>query len=196
MIVLGLTGSIGMGKSTAARMLRQMGCGIYDSDLGVHKAISPTGKAFEAVTLTFPDCWDKRGHVINRQILGDIVFKDLEARQKLEAILHPIIEREQHAYIKQQTLLGRDFVVLDIPLLFETGAQERVDYTLVVTAPDFVQQQRVMARTNMTLEKFKAILKTQMPDTQKCALADFVIPTGLGMAHSYNILKRILESLK
>ena len=196
MITFGLTGSIGMGKSTAARMMAQMGCAVYDSDASVHKALKPYGEAFEAVALTFPKAWDKKTHLINRQILGQIVFKDVQQRQKLEAILHPIIQNEQRKFILAQTRLGRDFVVLDIPLLFETGAQNRVDYTIVVTAPAFIQAQRVLARPNMTQDKFNAILGTQMPDAQKCASADFIVPTGLGKAYSYSKLEKILESLR
>jgi len=195
MIILGLTGSIGMGKSTAAKMLGRLGCGVFDSDLAAYDAVKPTGEAFEAVALTFPQAWNKKGHFIDRQILGNLVFSDGDARIKLEAILHPLIENKQYQYIKAQAALGRKFVVLDIPLLFETDAQDRVDYSIVVTAPEFIQRQRVLTRANMTIEKFYNILNNQMPDSQKQALADFVVPTGLGMAHSYRCLRNILKEV-
>lgn len=195
MIILGLTGSIGMGKTTAARMLKQMGCAVFDSDAYVHQALSSEGQAFEAVALTFPKAWDKKKHLIDRKKLGEIVFEDALEREKLENILHPLVRHAQTQFIRKQKRMGRKFVVLDIPLLFETGAQNRVDYTIVVSAPDFVQRSRVLSRPNMKKEKFKQILQTQMPDNQKCALADFVVPTGLGKAHSYGVLKNILSEL-
>ena len=195
MIVIGLTGSIGMGKSTAARFLKKMGCGVFDSDKYVHKLLEPGGDAFETVALSFPDVWDKKKRIINRKKLGEIIFYNNEAREKLEEILHPLVQSAQTDFIKKQKKLNRKFVVLDIPLLFETSAQHRVDYTIVVTAPYAIQRQRVLRRPNMTEEKFQQILARQMPDAQKCALADFVVPTGLGLAYTYRCLKQILERL-
>ena len=182
MIILGVTGSIGMGKSTLGKMLQYLGCPVHDSDATVKNALNPYGKAFEAVALTFPTAWDKKKHLIKKEVLSDIIFYDDAARQDLENILHPIVEAEQQQFIFTQRKLGRQFCALDIPLLFETGADKRVDYTINVTAPFFVQAQRVLSRPHMSVEKFEAILQTQMLDSQKCALADFVIQTGLGKA--------------
>lgn len=193
MIVLGLTGSIGMGKSTAARMLKKLGCAVHDSDMAVRKALTSKGQAFEEVAVTFPECWDKKKHMINRGKLAKIVFDDFSKKQKLEEILHPIVRQSQSDFIRHQKRAGRKIVVLDIPLLFETGAEKRVDYTLVVTAPYDIQRRRVLARAGMTEKKFHDILDTQMPDKEKCARADFIIPTGLGLSYTFRILKNVLQ---
>lgn len=196
MIVLGLTGSIGMGKTTAAKMLSQLGCAIHDSDKAVSYALSPNGKAFEEVAVTFPDAWDKKRHIIKKAILADIIFNDDNEKRKLEEILHPIVQQSQQDFIQKQTRLERDFVVLDIPLLFETGAQSRVDYTICVSAPYHIQRRRVLSRAGMSEEKFESILNSQMPDNQKTMLADFVVQTGLGMAHSYRQLEKIIKEIR
>ena len=195
MIVFGLTGSIGMGKSTAAKMLERLGCPVHDSDLSVKNALNPYGKGFEAVALTFPQAWDKKKHLIKKDVLSDLIFNDADKKHVLENILHPIVQSEQQEFIKKQKLLGKEFCVLDIPLLFETGADKRVNYTIVVSAPHFIQAQRVLKRKNMSREKFEKILATQIPNDQKCALADFVVQTGLGKAYSMRQLKRILKKL-
>lgn len=196
MIVIGLTGSIGMGKTTAAKMLENLGCAIHDSDKAVGHALSPYGKAFEFVAVTFPECWDKKKHLIKKSILADIIFKDDQAKRKLESILHPIVQQSQQDFIKRQTRLERNIVVLDIPLLFETGAQSRVDYTICVTAPYHIQRRRVLSRPFMNAEKFEAILNAQMPDNLKTQLADFVVQTGMGMAHSYRQLNKIIKEVR
>ena len=185
-----------MGKTTVAGMLAQMGCAIHDSDVVVYDALQPKGEAFEIVALSFPKCWDKKKHIIKRDILADIVFNDKEQKQKLENILHPIVRRNQKIFIQKQKRLGRDIVVLDIPLLFETGAETRVDYTIVVSAPQHIQAQRVLSRPNMSKEKFEAILGHQMKDSEKRKRANFVIPTGIGLAHTYRKLSHILKEIK
>lgn len=195
MIVLGLTGSIGMGKTTAMAMLQKMGCGVHDSDATVQKALSPRGEAFEEVALTFPEAWDKKKHLIKKDVLADIVFNDLEQKQILEDILHLIVRKSQQDFIQKQKRLGRKIVVLDIPLLFETGRDVHVDYTVVVSAPHYIQRRRVLARPNMDEGKFEAILSHQMPDKEKRTYADFVIPTGLGMAYTQRSLKNMLEKI-
>lgn len=193
--VIGLTGSIGMGKSTASQMLKKMGCAIHDADKVVHKALSPNGAAFEEVALTFPEAWEKKTHTINRKKLGEIVFNNLKKRELLEDILHPIVREDQKRFILAQTKLGREFVILEIPLLFETGANKRVDYTAVVSAPFHTQSRRVLSRPKMTEEKFHKILNSQMPDEQKRALADFVIPTGLGLGYTRKHLSNMLKAI-
>jgi dephospho-CoA kinase len=199
MIIIGLTGSIGMGKTTASRMFAQMGCAIHNSDAAVHAALSSKGEAFEAVALSFPEAWDKKKHVIKRDVLAKIIFSDEAKRRTLENILHPIVQQDQKKFIqKQKRLLGREsnVVVLDIPLLFETGAQTRVDYTVTVSAPYAIQRRRVLARSNMTFEKFETILKTQMSDIEKCKKSDFIVPTGMGLAYSYREISKILKEIK
>lgn len=195
MIVLGLTGSIGMGKSRAALMLKFLGVPAHDSDSAVHKALTPKGDAFEEVAVTFPDAWDKKKHVIDRKKLGQIVFNDEAALKKLEAILHPIAQKSQSEFIQAMKRAGKKIVVLDIPLLFETGAEKRVDYTLTVTAPANIQRRRVLERAGMSIEKFEKILARQMPDSQKQALSDFVVQTGLGYAHTFRQLKNIIREV-
>lgn len=196
MIVLGLTGSIGMGKSTIALMLKQLGCGVHDSDKAARLALEPKGQAFEEVALTFPEVWNKKTHTIKRDVLAQIIFNDVEQKEKLEKIIHPIAQQSQKQFIQKQLRLGRKIVVLEIPLLFETGAENRVDYTVVASAPYHIQQHRVLSRANMSEEKFEAILASQMPDKEKCLRADFVIPTGMGMAYTRRCLVIMLESIK
>lgn len=193
MIVFGLTGSIGMGKSTAAKMLKLMGVPVHDSDRAVHAALLPRGAAFEEVAVTFPDAWDKKTRLIDRKKLGDIVFTDKAQLKKLENILHPIAAASQKKFIQAMQNKGKRAVVLEIPLLFETGAEKRVDYTLSVTAPPAIQRRRVLRRKNMTEEKFRRILESQMPDLEKQARADFVVQTGLGYATTFQQLRRILK---
>ena len=195
MIILGLTGSIGMGKSTAARMLKKTGCAVHNSDKAVHQALAPNGAAFEEVAVTFSESWDKKKHIIKRDILAGIIFKDTQKKEELENILHPIVHQSQNRFIQKQQRLGRKIVVLDIPLLFETGAQSRVDYTIVVSAPAHIQRRRVLSRADMTPEKFEAILAAQMPDHEKRLRADFVIPTGMGLAYTYRALQNCLRNI-
>jgi dephospho-CoA kinase len=193
MIVFGLTGSIGMGKSTAGKMMARMGCPVYESDHGVRRALAPYGKAFEHVALAFPSAWDKKNRVINKEALANLIYADAGEKHRLESILHPIVQDEQHDFILKEKRLGRRAVTLDIPLLFETGAQERVDYTITVSAPHFIQRQRVLSRKGMSEAKLEKILEHQMPDALKCALSDFVVQTGLGKAYTYRELEQILR---
>jgi len=196
MITIGLTGSIGMGKSTAALMLKSMGCAVHDADACVRKALMPNGKAFEQVALAFPKAWDKKNHIINKEKLARLIFNDPVQKQRLESLLHPIVQQEQAQLIRAQKRMGRRITILDIPLLFETGADRRVDITAVVSAPYFIQRQRVLSRPHMSEEKFHAILNTQMDDQKKCALANFIIPTGLGKAITCQHLTAMLKALR
>lgn len=193
MIVFGLTGSIGMGKSTAARMLKMLGVPVHDSDRAVHAALKPRGVAFEEVAVTFPGAWDKKSRIIDRKALGDIVFHDKAQMKKLEAILHPIAAASQKKFIMEMRMKGKRAVALEIPLLFETGAEARVDYTICVTAPPIIQRRRVMARKNMTEEKFRNIVASQMPDAEKQARADFVVQTGMGYGTTFRELRKVLK---
>lgn len=196
MIVLGLTGSIGMGKSTAANLLRQLGIPVHESDTAVHELLGSGGAAVESVRAAFPKVFDNKNNEIDRKMLGNIVFHDDEARIRLEGILHPLVRESQEIFKRQARNGNADIVALDIPLLFETGAENRVDYTIVVTAPFFVQRERVLARPHMDEEKFHAILEKQMPDAEKQARADFVVHTGLGMAHTMQELKKVLREVR
>ena len=133
--------------------------------------------------------------MIRRDILGQIVFDEPEKRCELENILHPVVRQDQKKFLRDQRLKGRKVAALDIPLLFETKAQNRVDYTLVVTAPYTVQRRRVLARPGMDEDRFLSVLNAQMPDAQKRAQADFVVQTGLGLGHTYGTLRAILKKI-
>jgi len=195
MIVLGLTGSIGMGKSTAAKMLRFMGLPVHNSDEAVHRALLPGGQAYEDVIKAFPGALDSATNVIDRQKLGGIVFKDKEKMKRLEAILHPMARDSQKAFIADLEVKGKKALVLEIPLLFETGAEERGDYVICVTSPADVQKKRVMKRPGMTQEKFHAIVAAQMPDEVKQEKSDFIVDTGHGYIKTFLQLRTILKKL-
>ena len=194
MVILGLTGSIGMGKSTAAGMFRYLGVPVHDADASVHRLMVPGGAAFDPIISVFPDVL-KDGR-IDRQILGTIVFTDSDALKRLEAVLHPLVQAEENRFLKLNRLAQRSLVVLDIPLLFETAGEKRCDHVAVVSAPKFIQRQRVMARSGMTDAKFSAILAKQMPDREKRRKADFIIPTGLGRAVTFATIRTIVDQLE
>lgn len=195
MIVLGLTGSIGMGKSTAAAMLRRLGVPLFDADLAVHRLLAPSGAAVRAVSVTFPGVETEAGG-IDRALLGQRVFTDPAALRRLEAILHPMVAAEERRFLARSRARRVPLAVLDIPLLFETGAERRCDYVLVVSAPALVQRQRVMQRPGMTEIRLNAILRKQMPDHRKRHRADFVVPTGAGRSLTLRGLKAIVRLLR
>ncbi|ESY62619.1 MULTISPECIES: dephospho-CoA kinase [Mesorhizobium] len=177
MIVLGLTGSIGMGKSTTAKMFAEAGVPVHDSDETVHRLYA--GKAAPLVEAAFPGT--TAAGVVDRAKLGARVLGDTAALKQLEAIIHPLVRADADAFLAKHRTAGESIAVLDIPLLFETGGRNRVDKVVVVTAPPEVQRQRVLARPGMTEEKLAAILAKQVPDAEKRRLADFIIDTGEGM---------------
>jgi dephospho-CoA kinase len=193
MKIIGLTGSIGMGKSTLATQLASLGAQICSADAIVHALLATGGAAVAEVEKHFPETV-KQGSV-DRKALGAIVFADVEKRKILERILHPLVVAEENRFIAQQRTKGTQWAVLEIPLLFETGAQSRCDYTIVATAPYLIQKHRVMKRPHMTREKFAQIVGSQMSDKEKKARADFIVQTGLGKAYSLHRLKYILASI-
>jgi dephospho-CoA kinase len=182
MKIIGLTGGIGMGKSTLGLQLKQHGAKYCSADAIVHGLLGKGGAAVQAVAARFPSA--VKDGVVNRQMLGAQVFADKKSLKILENILHPLVVAHENAFIRQQRRLGARMAVLDIPLLFETGAQARCDVVVVATAPAFLQAQRVLRRPGMTVEKFRRILSTQMPDALKKRRADKVVLTGLGKWHS------------
>lgn len=194
MIVLGLTGSIGMGKTAAGKFLRRMGLPMHDADKAVHRLLGPGGAAVEVVEAAFPGVM--LDGAIDRTALGARVFGDDAALKRLEAILHPIVRRSALDFLAQQTRAGRAMAVLDIPLLFETGAEALCDAVVVVTAPHFVQEVRVLSRPGMTRERFQAVLAKQMPNEEKCRRADFVVNTGLSKRHTLRQLQAIVTLLR
>ncbi|MEM7618105.1 MAG: dephospho-CoA kinase [Pseudomonadota bacterium] len=205
MIVLGITGSIGMGKSTIGGMLQTLGVPVHESDHAVHELLQPGRAGYIAVAaefplFEFPQIFEKKNkegrRPFNRKTLGDLVFNNEEYRVRLENILHPLVRKSQVKFVRDQKRLGKNIVALDIPLLFETEAQERVDFVINASAPHHVQRERVLDRPGMTEEKFEAILEKQMPDTEKCTLSDYIVHTGLGRAQSMKELKEILKDIK
>ncbi|MDR3439610.1 dephospho-CoA kinase [Telmatospirillum sp.] len=193
MIRLGLTGSIGMGKSTASRQLARLGLPVHDADAVVHRLLAKGGSAVRHVQAVFPDAVVE-GEV-DRQRLGALVFGDTSALAKLESILHPLVKRAEHRFLQRARRQRRFAVVLDIPLLFEGGGR-RFDAVIVVTCPAFLQEQRVMARSGMTREKLAAIRDRQMPDAEKRRRADIVIPTGIGYRPALRRLCAVLGRLR
>ena len=199
MIVLGLTGSIGMGKSTASAMFRRMGLPLYDADRVVHRLIGIEGAAVSAVGAAFPGVVvggpGDLGGAVDRTQLAERVFDDPKALDCLEEILHPLVHKERRAFLSQQARLGRRLVVLDIPLLFETGGEAFCDAVLVVTAPRFLQEARVLNRPAMTRERFATILAQQIPDREKRRRPDFVVKTGLSKRETLRQIHAIVTLL-
>ncbi len=191
MIVLGLTGSIGMGKSTTAKMFVDEGVPVHDSDLTVHKLYS--GAAAPLIEAAFPGT--VKDGTVDRTILASKVLGHSAAIKRLEAIIHPLVRAEADAFLNRNRDAGTPVVVLDIPLLFETGGRERVDKVVVVTAPAGVQRERVLARPGMTSEKFEAILARQVPDAEKRQMADFVVDTGNGLEPARHAVRQIIAEL-
>lgn len=191
MIKLGLTGSIGMGKSTTAQMFRDEGIAVYDADLTVYNLYS--GIAAPLVEAAFPGTV-KQG-VVDRGELGKHVIGKPENMKKLEAIIHPLVHKQEQDFLEQAEARGDKLAVLDIPLLFETGGFNRVDKIIVVTAPASAQRERVLARDGMTEEKFEAILARQVPDSEKRKKADFVIDTSLGLENAHIEVRKIIAEL-
>lgn len=191
MVILGLTGSIAMGKSTAAGMLKRIGVPVHDADAAVHDLLSKDGAGVAAVAAAFPEVVRDRG--IDRKALGDHVFADPSALETLESLIHPLVSSQALRFLKRVSTARQPLAVLDIPLLFETGAERRCDAVVVVSAPALVQRQRALARPGMTMSKLVGILARQMPDAEKRRRADFIVPTGLGYALTLRALKRVIR---
>jgi len=194
MIVLGLTGSIGMGKSTTAAMFEAEGVPVYDSDAAVHALYAEGGAAVGPVEAAFPGV--VVDGAIDRAKLSARVVGDPEALAKLETIVHPLVGAHRIGFFEKARAEGHEIVVLDVPLLFETGGQKSVDKVVVVSAPPEVQRARVLARPEMTPEKFEAILARQLPDAEKRARADFVIDTGQGVEPARQQVRDLLTLLR
>lgn len=190
MIKLGLTGSIGMGKSATAQMFREEGAAVYDADAAVHAIYAAGGSAVAPVSEAFGDVLDKTGGV-DRAALRSKVVGDPDAMARLEAIVHPLVGMTQLTFLKDNIDAGAPFVVLDIPLLFETGGDARCDYVAVVSAPAKMQRERVLARGEMDADQFHAILAKQVPDSEKRARADFVISSAFGFEFARAHVKAI-----
>ncbi|MBR0552980.1 dephospho-CoA kinase [Stakelama marina] len=191
-LILGLTGSIGMGKSTVAAMFADAGVPVFDADAAVHRMQGPGGAALADIEAAFPGVTGESG--VDRQALGAAVFEDPEAMKRLEAIIHPAVAEERARFLAEHR--DTDIVLFDIPLLFETGGEANVDRIVVVSAPADVQERRVLARPGMTREKFAAIRARQLPDAEKCARADHVIDTGGEIEHARAEVRRLIACLR
>ena len=194
MIHLGLTGSIGMGKSTTAQMFREAGVPVYDADAAVAALYLKGGAAVEPLEATFPGV--TRDGAVDREALRLRVLGDDAAMTRLNAVVHPLLGRDRTDFVLQAKASGADVMVFDIPLLFETGGERNMDAVAVVTAPADVQRTRVLAREGMTPERLDAILSRQTPDADKRARADFVIDTGRGLEPARAEVTRILAALR
>ncbi len=194
MRVIGLSGSIGMGKSTAAAALRRLGIPVHDADAEVHRLLRRDRELIAAIEAAFPGVTGVDG--VDRPALGAKVFDDPAALRRLEALIHPRVRRSEIAFLRRAHAARRPIAVLDIPLLFETGGDTRCDAAMVVAAPRFLQEQRVLARRGMTRERLTAIRRRQLSDEEKLRRADVVIPTGLDRRTALRILKQALAVLR
>lgn len=193
MRVIGLTGSIGMGKSTTAAMLRRLGLPVHDADAVVHRLTAPGGLALGPIAARFPGV--VADGALDRAALGARVFGDRAALKDLEAILHPLVRAAERRFLQRARRMRKRAVVLDIPLLYETGGEARCDTVWVASAGPTIQAQRVLRRSGMTRDRLKAIRARQTADAVKRRRADAVIPTGLGRRAAWNAVVRTLHKL-
>jgi dephospho-CoA kinase len=194
MITLGLTGSIGMGKSATAQMFEAEGCPVYDADAEVHKVYAKGGAAVGPVEAAFPGVAEDGA--INRAKLADKVVGDHAAMDRLNAIVWPLLGEGRRAFFRQAEADGADIVVLDIPMLFETGGERNMDAVVVVSAPADLQRARVLAREGMSEAKLDGILARQMADAEKRARAHFVVDTSQGFDHARQQVRAIVAALR
>ncbi len=194
MILVGLTGSIGMGKSATARMFAAEGVPTYDADAAVHALYGKDGDAVSPIGEAFPEAI--HDGTVDRAALSAAVLNNPAAFKKLESIIHPLVGAVQLKWLEEQIKAGADMVVLDIPLLFETGGEARVDKVVVVSAPAGLQRKRVLERRGMSVEKFEAILAKQVPDADKRARADFVIDTSKGFEEAASQVRAVIAEIR
>lgn len=195
MIILGLTGSIAMGKSTMAQQFRDEGIPVHDADQAVHDLMAKDGKATPLVAKQFPSALGQNG-AIDRPTLGRLVFNDGTARQALEAILHPLVRQDRDSWLKHHRDQQAWCVGLDVPLLFETGGENDCSATVVASASAYQQRRRALARPGMTEDRLNAILQLQMPDALKRQKADFIVPTDYGRRVSRFYIQQCLQQCR
>jgi len=191
---VGLTGSIGMGKSETAKLFARLGVPVYDADAMVHALYDKSGAAVEPIGRAFPGT--VRHGKVDREALAVRLAGDEAAFRKLESIVHPLVRAAQREFLGAAEKRGEELVVLDIPLLFETGGEKNMDAVVVVSAPACVQRARVLSRPGMTEEKLAAIEARQAPDVDKRAHADFVVETDKGLEHAFETVKQIVAELR
>lgn len=194
MRIIGLTGGIGMGKSTAAAVFRRAGIPVFDADAAVHRLQARGGRAVPAIEAAFPGT--VRHGVVDRATLRAAVLGKPDALTKLESILHPMVRHEEVAFLRRMRLAGKSLAVLDIPLLLETGGDRGVDWIAVVSAPQAIQEHRVRRRRGLSATQVRAIIARQMPDCEKRRRADTIIPTGLSRHHAFRALSRLIRELR
>lgn len=194
MVILGLTGSIGMGKSAAATMLRRLGIPVHDADAVVHRLLGRGGAAVPLVARAFPQA--VADGVVDRPTLGRLVFGNGPALKRLEAIVHPLVRQSTVRFLAAAARARHRLVVLDVPLLLESGGDRYCDAVAVVSAPGFLEAQRVLRRPGMTPARYAAILARQMPDSEKRRRADIVVTTGLGKGRTYRQLARAVRAAR
>ena len=194
MIIIGLTGSIGMGKSKAASVLRRLGVAVSDADATVHRLMAPGGAAVGPVEAAFPGV--VRGGAVDRAALGQRVFGDPGALRALEKIIHPLVGCERDRFMRRAATRRLRLVAFDVPLLFETGGERRCDAVVLVSAPAFIQAARVLRRPGMTKQRLEKIRAQQMSNGEKRRRAEFVVETGLGLRSSLHGLLRIVKLLR
>ena len=194
MLIVALTGSIGMGKSTVGKMLTALGVPLFDADATVHALYQKDGAAVAPLRAAFPEA--VVDGAVDRAVLSRLVLGKPEEIRKLESIVHPLVGERRQQFLNDAAARGEPFVVLDIPLLFEGGGEKRVDKVIVVSAPASVQRTRVLARPEMTEEKFAAILARQVPDAEKRRQADFIIDTGLPIAETEAQVRALVARLR
>lgn len=192
-MILGLTGSIGMGKSTAGQMLQRLGVTLYDADAAVHRLFAKGGAAVAPVGAVFPGV--VTNGVVDRTKLGEAVFGDAPALARLEAIVHPLVSEAQLWFLRAAARRKVAIVALDIPLLFETGGARNCDASILISAPRYLQEARVLARPGMTRVRFEGILRRQMPDAEKRRRADFVVLSGLDKGRTLRQLRAIVSAM-
>ena len=189
--VIGLTGSIGMGKTTAAAMLREAGLPVFDADAEVHRMMASGGAAVDPIDAAFPGTVCEGA--VNRRALGDRVFADTEKLRRLERIVHPLVGQAERAFLRRAARERKRAVVRDVPLLFETGGEKRCEWTVVVSAPAHIQAARVLARPGVTRELLESVRAKQTPDAAKRKRADVVVPTGAGRRLTRDRLRVMLR---
>lgn len=194
MKIIGLTGSIGMGKTTTAALFKALGCPVFDADQAVHRLYNKGGEAVPLIRAVFPDAI-KNG-AVDRTVLGNHMRSDPLNLKVLESFIHPMVEKLRAEFLKKAQYDKADIVVFDVPLLFETGGEKQVDLVVVVTAPFSVQRDRVMARPGMTEDLFQSLLKRQMPDSEKRKRADILIFTDKGLDAAKKQVQTVLSDLR
>lgn len=192
-IVVGLTGSIGAGKTTTARLFAELGAAVFNADKIVHGLLSADGAAFAKVAEKFPLA--VRGKRLCRKRLARLIFSDKKKKKEVEEILHPLVWKQKKIFLKQARKEKRRIAILEIPLLFETGEEKNVDISLCVIASKKIQEQRVLKRKNMTLKKWRAILRGQLSDKEKKSRADYILRTDKGLADTRRQVRALWQQL-